>query len=88
MREIREGEVPPGAGTAVQEDPDRPAFRGNGPDDYVCVQCGNVLAESMHAMQMTKKVRVRCGRCRTVNVARYEESEEAGGPARQGRRGG
>ena len=25
--------------------------------------CGNVLAESMHAAQMTKKVRVRCGRC-------------------------
>ena len=38
MREIREGEVPFAAGTAIQEDPDRPAFRGNGPDDYVCVQ--------------------------------------------------
>ena len=84
MREIREGEVPYGAGTAVQEDPDRPAFRGNGPDDYVCVQCGNVLAESMHEMQMTKKVRVRCGRCSTVNVARYEESEDAGGGSRGG----
>ena len=59
MREIREGEVPLAAGTAVQEDPDRPAFRGNGPDDYVCVKCGNVLAASMHAMQMTKKVRVK-----------------------------
>jgi ribosomal protein S27AE len=69
MREIREGEVPFDAGTAIQEDPDRPAFRGNGPDDYVCVNCGNVLAASMHAMQMTKKVRVRCGRCSTVNVA-------------------
>ena len=69
MREIREGEVPLGAGTALQEDPDRPAFRGNGPDDYVCVRCGNVLAAAMHAMQMTKKVRVRCGRCGTVNVA-------------------
>jgi hypothetical protein len=23
----------------------------------------------MHAVQMTKKVRVRCGRCSTVNVA-------------------
>ncbi len=69
MREIREGEVPFAAGTAIQEDPDRPAFRGNGPDDYVCVQCGNVLAESMHPMQMTKKVRVRCARCSTVNVA-------------------
>jgi ribosomal protein S27AE len=70
MREIREGEVPFGGGTALQEDPDRPAFRGNGPDDYVCVRCGNVLAEKMHAIQMTKKVRVRCGRCNTVNVAR------------------
>ena len=69
MREIREGEVPFDGGTAIQEDADRPAFRGNGPDDYVCVQCGNVLAASMHAVQMTKKVRVRCGRCSTVNVA-------------------
>jgi hypothetical protein len=69
MREIRPGEVPFAAGTAVQEEADRPAFTGNGPDDYVCVSCGNVLAASMHAMQMTKKVRVKCARCRTVNVA-------------------
>ena len=77
MREIREGEVPFAAGTAVQEAPDRPAFRGNGPDDYVCVKCGNVLAASMHEMQMTKKVRVRCAVCDTVNVARYEERPES-----------
>ena len=69
MREVREGEVPPDGGTAVQEDPGRPVFRGNGPDDYVCVQCGNVLAESMDAAHMTKKVRVRCAVCSTVNVA-------------------
>ena len=69
MRQIREGEVPFGAGTAVQEDVDRPAFTGNGPDDYVCVECGNVLAAAMHPEQMTKKVRVKCGRCKTVNVA-------------------
>jgi phage FluMu protein Com len=69
MREVRPGEVPPDGGTAVQEDVDRPVFRGNGPDDYVCVQCGNVLAESMHEMQMTYKVRVRCGSCRTINVS-------------------
>lgn len=69
MREIRPGEVPPDGGTALQEDPGRPAFRGNGPDDYVCVRCGNVLATGMHAMQMTKKVRVKCGVCSTVNVA-------------------
>ena len=69
MREIRAGEVPFDGGTAVQEDPDRPVFRGNGPDDYVCVSCGNLLAASMQPMQMTYKVRVRCGRCATVNVA-------------------
>lgn len=40
LREIREGEVPIDGGTALQEDPDRPAFSGNGPNDYVCVQCG------------------------------------------------
>ena len=74
MREIREGEVPFAAGTAVQEDPGRPAFRGNGPNDYVCVQCGTLLAEAMHPMQMTKKVRVRCARCSTVNVAVTDES--------------
>jgi len=69
MRRIRAGEVPFDGGTAIQEDPDRPTFRGNGPDDYVCAECGNVLAEAMHAVQMTKKVRVRCGRCGTVMVA-------------------
>ena len=54
---------------AAKEDPDRPVFRGNGPDDYVCVECGNVLAESMHDEQMTFKVRVKCGVCKTVNVS-------------------
>ena len=69
MRAVREGEVPHDGGTAIQEDPGRPAFRGNGPDDYVCVKCGNVLAESMNEVQMTFKVRVRCGVCKTVNVS-------------------
>ena len=69
MREIREGEVPPDGGTAVQEDPGRPVFTGNGPDDYVCVSCGNVLATAMHEEQMTFRVRVRCAVCGTVNVS-------------------
>jgi CBS domain-containing protein len=69
MRKTREGEVPRDGATAVQERPDRPVFNGNGPDDYVCVECGNVLAAKMQAVQMTKRVRVRCGRCDTVNVA-------------------
>jgi phage FluMu protein Com len=75
MRRIREGEVPFDGGTAIQEDADKPVFHGNGPDDYVCVVCGNVLAAAMHPVQMTKKVRVRCGRCSTVNVAVTEETE-------------
>jgi phage FluMu protein Com len=74
MRAIRPGEVPKDGGTAIQDDPDRPVFNGNGADDYVCVSCGNVLAAGMDALYMTKKVRVRCGRCRTVNVAITDES--------------
>ena len=69
MERVRPGSVPMDAGTAVQEDVDRPVFSGNGPNDYVCVQCGNVLAEAMNEEQMTYKVRVRCGVCRTVNVS-------------------
>jgi len=69
MREVRPGEVPRDGGTAVQEDADRPVFSANGPDDYVCVRCGNVLATSMSEAQMTLKVRIKCGRCKTVNVA-------------------
>ena len=69
MREVREGEVPYDGGTAIQEDPDRPVFSANGPDDYVCASCGNVLAASMSEAQMTLKVRIKCARCKTVNVA-------------------
>ena len=79
MRQIREGEVPFDGGTAIQEDADKPVFCGNGPDDYVCVVCGNVLATAMHPVQMTKKVRVRCGRCSTVNVAVTEVPEMPAG---------
>ncbi len=69
MREIRPGEVPKDGGTALQEAPDRPVWSGNGPDDYVCVSCGNVLAARMDPLYMTKKVRVKCAVCKTVNVA-------------------
>ena len=68
-------EVPRDGGTAIQEDAGRPVFHGNGPDDYACVECGNVLAAAMDAEYMTKKVRVRCGRCGTVNVAVTEEPD-------------
>jgi hypothetical protein len=69
MREIRPGEVPKDGGTALQEAPDRPVWSGNGPDDFVCVSCGNVLAARMDPLYMTKKVRVKCAVCKTVNVA-------------------
>lgn len=69
MREIQPGEVPIDGGTAIQEDPDRPVFRGTGPDDFVCASCGNLLAVAMDPGYMTRRVRIRCGRCRTVNVS-------------------
>jgi phage FluMu protein Com len=81
MREILAGEVPKDGGTAIQEDPERPVFRGNGPNDYVCVHCGNLLAEAMDPAYMSKRVRVRCGRCRTVNVVEVDESVD---PRRRG----
>jgi phage FluMu protein Com len=74
MREVRPGEVPPDGGTAVQEDPARPVFRGNGEFDYLCVSCANVLAAAMDPRYMSKRVRIRCGRCRTVNVVAVDES--------------
>ena len=73
MRHVRDGEVPLGGGTAVQEDPARPVFKGNGSDDYVCAECGNLLAKSMPPEYMNRKVRVRCASCNAVNVAVEEE---------------
>jgi phage FluMu protein Com len=81
MRAVRPGEVPKDGGTAVQDDPERPVFRGNGPNDYVCVSCGNVLAQAMDDEYMTYRVRIRCGRCRTINVSATDTHDP-------GRRGG
>jgi phage FluMu protein Com len=69
MQRVRPGEVPRDGGTAIQEDAGRPVFNGNGPNDYICAECGNLLARSMGPEYMTFRVRVRCGGCRTVNVA-------------------
>lgn len=69
MRAVREDEVPVDGGTAVQETPDRPVFRGNGEFDYVCVSCGSLLAAGMDPQYMTRRVRVRCARCATVNIS-------------------
>ena len=78
MRHVQPGEVPPDGGTAVQQDPERPVFRGNGPDDYVCVSCGNVLATAMPPEYMNRKLHIRCARCRTVNVAIEVEGVDYG----------
>jgi hypothetical protein len=69
MRAVLAEEVPVDGGTAVQESADRPVFRGNGEYDYVCVSCGSLLAAGMDPQFMTRRVRVRCARCRTVNIA-------------------
>jgi phage FluMu protein Com len=69
MRRPEPREIPRDGGTAVQDDPARPVFKGNGDNDYVCVECGNLLATSMPAEYMNRKLRIRCGRCKTVNVA-------------------
>jgi phage FluMu protein Com len=72
MERVRPGSVPPDGGTAVQDDPDRPVFSGNGAND-VCAECGNLLAVAMDPDYMTFRVRVKCGRCRTVNVAENDD---------------
>jgi phage FluMu protein Com len=82
MRRVQEGEVPYDGGTAVQDDVDRPVFRGNGEFDYLCVECGNVLATGMDPEHMGRRVRIKCGRCRTVNIAAEVPVE----PARRRRR--
>jgi ribosomal protein S27AE len=84
MRKVEPGEVPIDGGTAVQEDPDRPVFRGNGSFDYVCVSCGTVLASGMDAEYMTRRVRIKCGQCNTVNIS----AEVSAAPARRPRRSG
>jgi phage FluMu protein Com len=83
MRAVEPGEVPLDGGTAVQEAPDRPVFRGHGEDDFACGQCGSLLAQAMDPRFMTRRVRIRCGRCRTINIS----AEHSVQPARRARPG-
>jgi DNA-directed RNA polymerase subunit RPC12/RpoP len=69
MRVLAAAEIPEDAGTAVQESPERPVFRGTGGDDYVCAACGNVLATGMAPEYMNRKLRIRCASCRAINGA-------------------
>jgi phage FluMu protein Com len=86
MRLPEPGEIPANGGTAVQENPDKPVFSGNGSDDYVCVNCGNLLAHAMAPEYMNHKLRIRCGRCRTINVAVEVEGIDYGKAFGQRRR--
>ena len=83
MREVAPDEIPVDGGTAVQEDPARPVFRGHGADDWVCARCGTVLAAAMDEQYMTRRVRIRCGSCRTINIS----AEVPYAPARRPRQG-
>ena len=58
------------AGPPSRTTPTGPSSVAMAPNDYVCVECGNVLATGMDPEHMGKRVRIRCGRCRTVNVVR------------------
>jgi hypothetical protein len=58
--------IPEEFGTAVQESVDRPVFSRNGPDDYFCATCGNLLAERMPPGPM-RKVRIKCAKCEKIS---------------------
>ena len=69
MRRVRRARSRSTAGPRCRTTADRPVFRGNGANDYVCVECGNLLATGMNPEHMGRRVRIKCGRCRTVNIA-------------------
>jgi len=50
--------------------------------DYLCAECGNVLATGMNPEHMGRRVRIKCGRCRTVNIAAEVPVEPARRPRR------
>ncbi len=78
MREVLEGEVPPNGGSAIQDHVDRPVVVGEGPNNYLCGNCGNLLAEHLSPPQMNIKVRIRCAKCGSLQVALQPEKEAAG----------
>jgi ribosomal protein S27AE len=77
MREVLEGEVPPNGGSAIQDHVDRPVVVGEGPNNYLCGNCGNLLAEHLSPPQMNIQVRIRCAKCGSLQVALQPEKEAA-----------
>jgi hypothetical protein len=45
----------------------RPFATGNGPHDYLCGRCRNVLLSKVE-FQKPQRVTVVCGKCRTANI--------------------
>lgn len=84
MRAVAPEEIPVDGGTAVQESPHRPVFRGHGEFDYVCASCGSVLAAGMDPAHMTRRVRIRCAGCHTVNIAAELSVQAARRPLQRG----
>ncbi len=68
MEVVSYADIPEDAGIAVQERPDRPVFRGLDGDDYVCANCGNVLATKMAPEYINAKLRIKCAACRKINA--------------------
>jgi len=52
----------------------RPFATGNGPHDYLCGKCRNVLLSKVE-IQKPQRVMVVCGRCRTANLLEASASK-------------
>lgn len=54
-------------GDVVAPQPGKPLFRGSGDTDYVCGQCGYVIAASMGPTQRVIVDKTICGACGAEN---------------------
>ena len=74
MREVREGEVPEGRRHRSPGGRRAARLQRQRARRLRLRAVRQRARQGMDAAYMTKKVRVRCGRCRTVNVAVTDES--------------
>jgi hypothetical protein len=62
MRVMPAGEVPSSGAILVVPEDGAPAFRGTGGTNFVCGECGALLAEGVNAHHWTNIfIRCRCG---------------------------
>ena len=76
MRRVREGEVPPDGAHRAPGRPRPPVFRGQRPVRLRLRRVRQRARASMGLEAMTKRVRIKCGRCKTVNVAVFDAKGE------------